>query len=159
MNLRAIVLRVFHFFCTTLIGVLSLLAQANAAEHCSWQSAAQRYGVNERVLYAIARQESGLNPAAVNHNTDGSYDLGLMQINSRWLPQLAKYGITAQHLLDSCINLNVGAYILAEGVKRHGNTWQAIGAYHSSTPWRRDRYAMAIYRHLAAQKLIQKNSE
>lgn len=131
-------------------------AWAGVSEPCSWKSVAQRYGVSDRVLYAIAKQESALNPAAFNRNTDGSYDIGLMQINSRWLPRLAKYGITATHLWDSCINLHVGAYILAESVKRHGNTWQAIGSYHSSTPWRRDRYAHAIFRHLERQGLLEK---
>jgi soluble lytic murein transglycosylase-like protein len=109
---------------------------------------AARYGINANVLYAIAQQESSLNPAAINLNKDGSYDFGLTQINSQWLPHLSKFGITSKHLMDPCTNLNVGAYILAQNMQRHGNTWQAIGAYHSSTPWRRDQYALSIYRRL-----------
>ena len=135
-------------------GMLGLLPLAVASGNCTWEAAARRYGVNPHVLHAIARQESGLNPAAIHRNTDGSHDLGLMQVNSRWLPHLAGYGLTAAHLLDPCINLHVGAYILAERMKRHGNTWQAIGSYHSFTPGRRDRYAQAIYRHLERQGMI-----
>lgn len=128
--------------------LLFLASAAAAAIPCTWEAAAARYGTNAQVLYAIAQQESSLNPRALNRNVDGSIDVGLMQINSRWLPQLAKFGITANHLFDPCINLNVGAYILALSMQRHGNTWQAIGTYHSATPARRDRYAQSIHRRL-----------
>lgn len=124
---------------------------AQATALCTWESAAARYGVNPHVLYAIAQQESSLNPRAINRNSNGSYDFGLTQINSLWLQHLSQYGITAEHLMDPCTNLHVGAYILALSVRRHGNTWEAIGAYHSNTPWRRDRYAQAIHRRLQAQ--------
>jgi len=142
---------------TTIPLVLLLFAAGSqAADACTWETAAGRYGVNAKVLYAIARHESNLNPGAIHQNVDGSYDVGLMQINSKWLPHLNKYGITPAHLLDPCINLNVGAYILAVSMTRYGNTWQAIGAYHSATPERRDRYALSIYRRLNALGLIPK---
>jgi soluble lytic murein transglycosylase-like protein len=139
-----------------LLALLSVSAGSQAAQPCTWETAAARYGVNASVLYAIAQQESGLNPAAVNLNADGSYDLGLTQINSQWLPHLSKFGITSAHLMDPCTNLNVGAYILALSMQRHGNTWRAIGAYHSSTPWRRDQYAMSIYKRLGRPSPVQK---
>jgi len=130
------------------LALLLVSAGLQAAQPCTWEAAASRYSVNAHVLYAIAQQESSLNPAAVHLNSDGSYDLGLTQINTQWLPHLSQFGITSAHLMDPCTNLNVGAYILALSMRRHGNTWQAIGAYHSSTPWRRDQYAHAIYRRL-----------
>ena len=37
-----------------------------------WDEAAARYGLSSHLLYAIARTESGLNPAAVGRNRDGS---------------------------------------------------------------------------------------
>ena len=37
---------------------------------------------------------------AINRNRDGSHDIGLMQINSMHLPDLARQGITRQRLLD-----------------------------------------------------------
>ena len=142
--------------CALLLALLFSAAGARAADACTWESAAARYSVNPLVLYAIASQESSLNPAAVHHNADGSYDLGLTQINSIWFPHLSKFGITPTHLMDPCINLNVGAYILALSIKKHGNTWQAIGAYHSNTPWRRDRYAQSIHRRLRSIRLAPK---
>lgn len=117
---------------------------------CSWESVAAQYGVNPYVLYSIAHRESRLNPGAIRRNKDGSTDYGLMQINSLWLPQLRRYGIQQHHLMDTCTNLHVGAYILADRINRFGNTWQAIGSYHSTTPARRDRYAAAIAKHLAS---------
>jgi soluble lytic murein transglycosylase-like protein len=137
------------------MGALSLClllssGTADATNSCTWESAAARYGVNPYVLYAIAQQESSLNPSAMNSNSNGSIDFGLTQINSQWLPHLKKFGINADNLMDPCTNLHVGAYILALSVRQYGNTWNAIGAYHSSTPWRRDRYARSIYQRLRA---------
>lgn len=142
-------------FKSTAMGVVSLYlllssGTTHATVSCTWESAAARYGVNPHVLYAIAQQESSLNPRAINNNVNGSTDFGLTQINSLWLPHLEQFGITAENLMDPCTNLYVGAYILALNVRRHGNTWNAIGAYHSSTPSRRDRYAQSIYERLLA---------
>lgn len=144
-----------------LVGLISLLGAGNApaAEApCTWEGAAARYGVNPQILYAIAHHESRLNPGAVHKNNDGTQDIGLMQINSRWLPHLDKFGITTRHLLDPCVNLQVGAYILALSMSRHGNTWQAIGAYHSATPERRDRYAAEIFQRLHRLGLVEPGS-
>jgi hypothetical protein len=70
------------------------------AQAC-WDDAAQRYQVSSALLYAIARTESGLNPQAVGRNGNGSRDIGLMQINSAWLPTLASHGIGERDLYSS----------------------------------------------------------
>ena len=136
-----------NFTTATIVWLASTLCAgpAMAESLCSWEGAAHRYGVNPQVLYAIAAQESSLNPNAVHVNEDGSQDLGLTQINSKWLPQLSKLGVTSANLMNPCINMHVGAYLLSLKMIRHGNTWQAIGAYHSNTPWRRDRYAQTNF--------------
>lgn len=134
-----------------LLAVSLCAGEALAESLCSWEGAAKRYGVNPQVLYAIAAQESSLNPNAVHENEDGSQDLGLTQINSKWLPQLSKLGVTAANLMNPCVNMHVGAYLLSLKMIRHGNTWQAIGSYHSNTPWRRDRYAQTIYQRVQSQ--------
>ena len=41
-----------------------------------------------------------------------------MQINSTWLPVLARYGIHEHDLLHPCTSLQVGAWILAGNVQR-----------------------------------------
>jgi len=118
------------------------------AQAC-WEAAAQRYGVSSVLLYAIAQTESSLNPQAVGHNRNGSRDIGLMQINSWWLPKLAAHGITEAHLLDPCTNLHVGAWILAGNVQRLGYSWEAVGAYHARSPSLRRAYVQRIQRRLA----------
>ena len=43
-------------------------------------------GVDPDLAFRVAKCESGLNPGAVNHNTNGSVDRGLYQINTKWHP-------------------------------------------------------------------------
>jgi len=125
----------------------TLLAEAFPARAC-WQEAAERYGVNPYILYAIAKTESGLNPRAFNRNKDGSYDIGLMQINSSWLPTLKKFDVTEKQLYDPCTSIHVGAWILSASMRKHGNTWDAVGAYNSSKPVYRQRYALKVYQNI-----------
>ena len=125
-----------------------LIAIALPAQGC-WDDAATRFQVNSTLLYAIARTESGLNPTAVGRNTNGSRDVGLMQINSSWFAQLARYGIEESHLLDPCTNIHVGAWILAQNIARYGYSWEAVGAYNAVDPGRRKRYVEKVRRHLA----------
>lgn len=130
--------------------VTALVLIAPLTAHACWDTAAARYGVSPSLLYAIAQTESALDPMAVGYNSDGSRDIGLMQINSAWLPTLATRGIGEQDLLEPCTNIQVGAWILASNVQRLGYTWDAVGAYHSASPIRRRAYATRVYRQLAS---------
>ena len=51
---------------------------------------AQLYHLPPRVLPAIQHVEGGA-PGEISHNTDGSDDFGVMQVNSRWVPALSAY--------------------------------------------------------------------
>ena len=88
---------------------------------------------------------------AINHNTNGSVDVGLMQINSRWFPQLAVMGVQPGDLWNPYINIYVGAWVLAGEIRRFGYTWQAVGAYHAgpaltvAREQRRRNYAQRVY--------------
>ena len=114
-----------------------------------WQEAADRYGLSTELLLAIARTESSLNPQAIGRNADGSRDIGLMQINSTWLPVLARYGIHEHDLLHPCTSLQVGAWILAGNVQRLGYSWEAVGAYNARTPAKRQAYVRRVQRQLS----------
>ena len=113
-------------------------------------AAAGHHGVDPVLLHAIASVESGLNPRALNRaNANGSRDIGLMQINSGWLPVLKRWGITEERLYEPCTSAYVGAWILAGNITRHGRTWRAVGAYNAVTPSRQLAYVRRVKRQLA----------
>jgi len=108
-------------------------------------NAARYHQVNDVVLRAIAWEESRMKSWAVRKNSNGSYDIGLTQTNSVHLKELAKFGIGPRHLQDACVSAFVGAWLYRKKVVKHGNTWVAVGAYHSETPHLRDAYARRVH--------------
>ncbi|MFL9995228.1 lytic transglycosylase domain-containing protein [Paraburkholderia sediminicola] len=133
------------------IGLLMAALVAGYSLQCEadcLDDAAAYQGINVQLVRVIAQQESTMRADAVHVNTDGSEDIGLMQVNSRELPRLARYGITRQHLFDRCINAYVGTWILASKIRRFGRTWKAVGAYNASSPEKQLAYAIAIRRRL-----------
>lgn len=114
--------------------------------------AAQRYRVDERLIHAIIQVESSGNPSALNRNANGSEDIGLMQINSSWLPVLGRYGIQHHHLYDPCTNVHVGAWVLAGNIARYGPTWRAVGAYNARSLVKRKGYVAKVWRRYRTSK-------
>jgi soluble lytic murein transglycosylase-like protein len=123
---------------------LVLLAAAGAARADCIDDAARSYGTHADVLRAIAIVESHARPAAVNVNDNGSVDRGLYQINSVHLPELARVGIGPDDLHDVCLSSYVAALLLKRKMKVLGDTWEAVGAYHSNLPQKRDAYARKV---------------
>ncbi len=110
------------------------------------RAAAGYYRLPPLALVGILGAEGG-RPGQAVRNTDGSEDLGPMQINSRWLPRLARYGLTRKKLLgDSCANVWAGAWILALAVSRDGDIWIAIGHYHSGRRGESRKYRLRVSR-------------
>jgi len=96
-----------------------------------FQYAGQIYGVNPALVYALAAVESNLSPRAIHYNRDGTYDYGLMQINSRWYNQLKDRW---NYLANPCYNVLVGTWILRQCIDRYGYNWNAISCYHTGKP-------------------------
>lgn len=127
---------------------LQAAARTPNAERCLIP-AAQRHGVNPHILRAILIVESGMRAHVVHHNRNGTVDVGMAQINSIHFPELAKWGITPDKLLDPCIATHVAAWHLKRGLLRHGNTWFGVAAYHSVTPEHNQRYQRLVQEALA----------
>lgn len=101
--------------------------------------AAQTYHIPPAVLLGIYQIEGGQIGQEV-HNDNGSYDLGPMQINTVWLPELAgQWGVnnaTARKWVrdDPCTNVGVAAWILRRHLNETGDLARSIANYHSRTP-------------------------
>jgi hypothetical protein len=98
------------------------------------------YHLPPRVLPSIQSVEGG-NIGVIHVNTDGSQDLGLMQINTRWITRLAEVArippdnIRTRLLYDGCFNVAAAGAIMRTYLNEAGgNLMLAIGYYHSHTP-------------------------
>lgn len=119
----------FSSFSLSAQGVSYSIPWENGDMPC-WDAAGAYHGIDPWLLYAIARVESTHNPRAVNKsNSNGTWDIGLMQINSVWLPELKKHGISEDQLFNACASTYIGAWIMAKNFRKHGYTWQAIAVY------------------------------
>nr|WP_249192463.1 lytic transglycosylase domain-containing protein [Burkholderia cenocepacia] len=134
----------------------ALLVAVTSRADCL-DDAARFHHINVRLVRAIAIVESGQRASIVHLNDDGTTDIGLMQINSRWLMTLSRFGVSRADLHDRCTNAYVGAWILSQNVRRLGLTWDAIGAYNAGSHEKRIAYARRVYRelHAAAPSMAQ----
>lgn len=129
------------------LSTVSFTVPAVPLERC-FNEASLRYQIPEKLLKAIAHTETKMNPLALNYNKNGSYDMGIMQINSYWLPKLNRVGIQKEELFDGCKNIQVGAWILSENIKRYGFGLKAIGAYNATTPALQMKYANKVMKNM-----------
>lgn len=111
--------------------------------------AAQTYNVPPAVLVGILEVEGGRVGQAVR-NTNGTYDLGPMQINTVWMPELSKkWRIPegrAKKIVrdDACTNVHVAAWILRQRINDSGDLTMGIAHYHSRTPRHGHKYARKV---------------
>ncbi len=117
-------------------------------------AAAKRHSVNPWVLKAILKVESNFNPGAINRNPNGTKDIGMAQINTIHLRELSKHGISGADLLDPCVSTYVAAWHLAKQYRQYGNTWFAVGAYHSVTRCYNERYVGLVWNALVEWKVM-----
>ena len=121
--------------------------------------ASQTYGVPPAALVGIYKAEGGKIGQEVK-NTNDSYDLGPMQINTLWIPELADmWGVTHQTAHrwvrdDACTNVGVSAWILKSHLDETKSISQAIAHYHSRTPKHGDRYKAKVIEILHENGLV-----
>lgn len=107
----------------------------------------------EKTLWGLRDQEGGWIGAEVA-NSDGSHDLGPLQVNSWWVPRLAAVtGRPERHIRhwlkqDACFNVEAARWIFLSGLATTGDYWKAVGVYHSPTGWRQRRYTASVVSHL-----------
>ena len=103
-----------------------LIQTSNAGIRECVEKAGEYYGINPRLLLAIAYVESGFNYRAVNINKNGSRDFGMFQINEKNLKRL---GLPVKVAFNPCKSAYVAGYILRQCVNTYGYTWKAIDCY------------------------------
>jgi hypothetical protein len=103
-------------------------------------TAATFYHLPPRVLPSLQEVEGG-SPGAISRNVDGSADLGVMQINSRWVLRFAAItGLPEQTVYwrlvdDPCFNIAAAGAVMRICLdEANGDLLRAVGFYHSHTP-------------------------
>jgi hypothetical protein len=158
-------------FCLIIVFIFFFISQtpnANSQEDFSlFHEPSDVFDIPENLLWAIAKVESRVKPWALNIEGRGawfnskdellkaarvpfsqgrSFDLGLMQINSRWLK---KFDIPLEAALDPLANVYLGAWLLRSEFDRLGDLKSAIGSYHSPSAGKANKYVDVV---LAALK-------
>lgn len=116
-------------------------------------AASNQYLVPPLVILSILKVEGG-KVGAVSHNTNGTMDIGPMQINSIHLPSLAQYGIAFENLKNNgCLNISIGAYLIKKAeieisknkiILSPKDYWKSVGNYHSKTPEKNAIYVKKV---------------
>ena len=135
-----------HIFICVVLGTHSVAANVNTKTDLSSDiavciaTAAHQYALDPLLLLAVKYVETAdRTDTPIRYNKNGSWDIGLMQINTVWKDTLSRHGISSADLEIPCKNIAVGAWILADKIKQKG-IWEGVGSYHSNTPRLSQRY-------------------
>ncbi len=107
------------------------------------------YGLPPRALPSIQAVEGG-QTGLVHPNTDGSADLGLMQINTVWVVPIARAlhetpaQVSVRLIHDACFSIAAAGDILKLHYLERHDWMMAIGDYHSRTPLLNMSYQMMV---------------
>lgn len=108
------------------------------------------YHLPPRVLPSIHAVEGGA-IGVVHVNSDGSEDLGIMQINTRWVEGLAAVAhltpddVRVRLIYDGCFNIAAAGAIMRTYLNEaHGDLMRAVGYYHSHTSALNVDYQMKV---------------
>lgn len=98
--------------------------------------AAQKYGVPPNILAGLLAHESGFSPTAINHDTNGTEDRGIAQLNSAYYP--------ASLANDPTQAIYQAANILHTHFGQCGSWSGAVGAYNLGHCGPNPQYVAAV---------------
>jgi hypothetical protein len=113
---------------------------------------AHLYALPPRVLPSIQAVEGG-NAGMVRQDANGTADLGVMQVNTIWIPALEAYttlpAVVVRDRLISrpCFNIAAAGAIMRTYLDQaHGDLLRAVGYYHSHTTVLDGKYRREVLR-------------
>ncbi|MDQ2804617.1 MAG: lytic transglycosylase domain-containing protein [Pseudomonadota bacterium] len=116
------------------------------------ESAATAYRLPPAVVLILLSVEGG-SLGRVSRNSNGTVDIGPMQVNTIWLPVVARHwgatpADTYAALRDNfCANVEAGTWILRQAMDQaHGDFWEGVGFYHSHDPGYEADYLRKVLR-------------
>jgi hypothetical protein len=114
------------------------------------ESAASIYRLPVAVVVILLSVEGG-SLGRISQNTNQTVDIGPMQVNSIWVPAVAKHWRASPSdayaaLRDNfCANVEAGTWILHQAMdEAHGDFWEGVGFYHSHDPGYRADYLRKV---------------
>jgi hypothetical protein len=132
--------------------VLATPARANEAmiEGCL-KAAAEVHHLPAGVLVLLISVEGG-RLGGVSQNTNGTVDIGPMQVNDTWVGKIAEHWGSSREeayraLRDNfCANVEGGAWILRQALdEARGDLWEGVALYHSHAPVHKLEYMRLVY--------------
>ena len=98
-------------------------------------AAAAKYEVPANIMLALSEKEGG-KPGQWVRNSNNTDDVGSMQFNTRYLKDLARYGIRPEDVAAAgCYPFDLAAWRLRGHIRNDkGDLWTKAANYHSKTP-------------------------
>jgi len=128
-------------------------------------AAAKLYALPPAVLVILLNVEGG-SLGRVSPDTNGTVDIGPIQVNEIWLPEVAAHWNATiadayKALRDNfCANVEAGAWILRRGLdEARGDFWEGVGYYHSHTPEHKTRYLRDVLRQVLRLRTLVEHAD
>ena len=132
------------------LGLAPASADEAMIESCL-RAAAELHQVPAWVLVLLLSVEAG-KMGEVSQNTNGTVDIGPMQVNDTWVRKIAGHWRASpdaayRALRDNfCANVEGGAWILRQALdEAHGDLWKGVALYHSHDPVHKLEYMQLVY--------------
>lgn len=113
--------------------------KAEQKQETIYEKYGRQYGINPKLLQAIAIIESRENPDMVG---DGGDSIGLMQIQPKWHAHRLREG---ESLLNPKVNVRVACEILSELMSKYDTLDEVLTAYNAGHDTGDRSYANRVY--------------